>query len=112
MRARRSLQLARVVSAVALSSAGALASAAALPESFVYLRDIDPTILQDMRYAGSNNFTGAPVTGYEAAECVLVRPAAEALAAVQALALRAIADRLEHGEALPGEFVNVSFIAA
>lgn len=37
---------------------------------------------------------------------------AEALAAVQALALRAIADRLEHGEALPGEFVNVSFIAA
>ena len=84
MRARRSLQLARVVSAVALSSAGALASAAALPESFVYLRDIDPTILQDMRYAGSNNFTGAPVTCYEAAECVLVRPAAEALAAVQA----------------------------
>jgi zinc D-Ala-D-Ala dipeptidase len=84
MRARRSLQLARVVSAVALSSAGALASAAALPEGFVYLRDIDPTILQEMRYAGSNNFTGAPVTGYDAAECVLVRPAAEALAAVQA----------------------------
>jgi predicted RNase H-like HicB family nuclease len=37
---------------------------------------------------------------------------AEALTVVQALALRAIADRLEHGEALPGEFVNVSFIAA
>lgn len=37
---------------------------------------------------------------------------AEALVVVQALALRAIADRLEHGEALPGEFVNVSFIAA
>ena len=53
---------------------------AALPEDFVYLRDIDPTILQDIRYAGSNNFTGEPVAGYEAAECVLVRPAAEALA--------------------------------
>ena len=37
---------------------------------------------------------------------------AEALAAVQALALRAMADRLEHGEALPDKFLNVSFIAA
>lgn len=32
-------------------------------------------------------------------------------AAVQALALRLIADRLEHGEAVPGP-MNVSFIAA
>lgn len=55
-----------------------------MPSDFVYLRDIDPTILQDMRYAGSNNFTGEPVPGYDAPECVLVRPAAEALAAVQA----------------------------
>ena len=37
---------------------------------------------------------------------------AEALAAVQALALLAMADRLEHGETLPDEFLNVSFIAA
>ena len=37
---------------------------------------------------------------------------AEALTAVQALALRVLADRLEHGEALPEELVNVSFIAA
>jgi predicted RNase H-like HicB family nuclease len=36
----------------------------------------------------------------------------KALAAVQALALRVMADRLEHGEALPDEFLNVSFIAA
>jgi predicted RNase H-like HicB family nuclease len=34
-----------------------------------------------------------------------------ATAAVQALALRLIADRLEHGETLPGP-MNVSFIAA
>jgi predicted RNase H-like HicB family nuclease len=34
-----------------------------------------------------------------------------ATAAVQALALRLIADRLEHGEAVPGP-MNVSFIAA
>ena len=35
----------------------------------------------------------------------------QATAAVQALALRLIADRLEHGEAVPGP-LNVSFIAA
>jgi len=40
------------------------------------------------------------------------RTRAEALAAVQVLALRVLADRLEHGEALPEELLNVSFIAA
>ncbi len=35
----------------------------------------------------------------------------QAWAAAQALALRLIADRLEHGEAVPGE-LQVSFIAA
>ncbi len=34
----------------------------------------------------------------------------QALAGVQALALRVIADRLEHGEAVPGEMI-VSFAA-
>lgn len=36
----------------------------------------------------------------------------EALAAVQALALRVLADRLEHGEAVPEKLLNVSFVAA
>jgi D-alanyl-D-alanine dipeptidase len=72
------------LAAVALSFAGAPAFAAEMPKDFVYLRDIDATILQDMRYAGPNNFTGAPVPGYDAPECVLLRPAADALAAVQA----------------------------
>jgi len=35
----------------------------------------------------------------------------EAIAKAQALALRVLADRLEHGEAAP-EFVNISFAAA
>jgi D-alanyl-D-alanine dipeptidase len=54
-----------------------------LPEPLVYLRDIDPTILQDMRYAGTDNFTGQRVPGYRAAECVLLRETAEALSRVQ-----------------------------
>src|SRR5580692_6730157 len=60
----------------------ALASSA-LPKGFVYLRDIDSTIVQDIRYAGSHNFVGRPVNGYLAAECILSAPAANALANVQ-----------------------------
>ena len=58
-------------------------AAESMPEGFVYLRDIDPTIEQDIRYAGPKNFTGEPVPGYGAGECVLVREAAEALKRVQ-----------------------------
>lgn len=50
----------------------------------VYLRDVEPGIRQDMRYAGPDNFTGHPLPGYGAAECLLQRPAAQALKRVQA----------------------------
>ncbi len=56
----------------------------ALPSSLVYLRDVDATIAHDIRYATSNNFTGKPLPGYDAAECVLTREAATALRLVQA----------------------------
>lgn len=36
----------------------------------------------------------------------------QALGAAQALALRVLADRLEHGEAVPEQLLNVSFVAA
>src|SRR5271167_4656869 len=55
----------------------------ALPRGFVHLRDIDPTIVQAIRYAGSHTFVGRPIRGYLAAECILSTPAANALAAVQ-----------------------------
>jgi D-alanyl-D-alanine dipeptidase len=55
----------------------------ALPRGFVYLRDLDPTIVQDIRYAGSHNFVGRPIKGYLAAECILSVPAANALKTVQ-----------------------------
>lgn len=54
-----------------------------LPAPLVYLRDVDASILQDIRYAGPDNFTGRPVPGYGAPECVLLREAAEALSRVQ-----------------------------
>jgi zinc D-Ala-D-Ala dipeptidase len=65
-------------------AAPALAGSA-LPRGFVYLRDIDPTIVQDIRYAGSHNFVGRPIRGYLAAECILSEPAANALRNVQKL---------------------------
>jgi len=57
--------------------------AANLPSDFVYLKDIDPTIVQDIRYATYHNFIGHPIAGYQVAECILTKPAATALAAVQ-----------------------------
>jgi zinc D-Ala-D-Ala dipeptidase len=55
----------------------------ALPKDFVYLKNIDPSILQDMRYAGYHNFIGRPIKGYEGPECILTKQAALALHDVQ-----------------------------
>lgn len=52
-----------------------------LPPGFVRLADIAPGIRQDMRYAGSHNFVGRPVAGYESPVCWLRREVAQALAA-------------------------------
>jgi zinc D-Ala-D-Ala dipeptidase len=73
----------RLLFLIILGCAGPALGDEEMPKGFVYLRDIDPTIQQDIRYASSHNFTGKPVPGYEVAECVLVRQAAEALKAVQ-----------------------------
>jgi zinc D-Ala-D-Ala dipeptidase len=59
-------------------------AAGGIPAGFVYLRDVDPSIVQDMRYAGSHNFVGRQVKGYKSADCILTREAAEALKQVQA----------------------------
>jgi D-alanyl-D-alanine dipeptidase len=55
-----------------------------LPKDFVYLREVAPGIAQDMRYASSDNFTGHPLPGYDAPECILRRDVALALSKVQA----------------------------
>lgn len=60
----------------------------ALPAGFVYLRDIDSSIEQDIKYYSDDNFVGRPIKGYDAAECILTRETAEALAKVQKLLLQ------------------------
>ena len=44
--------------------------------------DVVPGLVTDMRYAGSHNFVGRPIEGYEAPRCLLTQPAAAALADV------------------------------
>jgi D-alanyl-D-alanine dipeptidase len=60
------------------------AETAGLPPGFVRLREVDGTILQDIRYATADNFTGSRVPGYRTGECILRREVAEALKLVQA----------------------------
>jgi zinc D-Ala-D-Ala dipeptidase len=70
--------------ALAFAASASAATAQTLPGGFAYLADIDPTILQDIRYAGANNFVGRPLAGYGAAECVVKREVGLALKRVQA----------------------------
>ena len=46
------------------------------------VRGVDTTIRVELRYATSNNFTGAPLPGYGANRALLQREAAQALARV------------------------------
>jgi D-alanyl-D-alanine dipeptidase len=55
------------------------ARAEPLPPGFVRLSDVAPAIRQDMRYARGFNFMGEIVPGYDAPQCILLRPAAKAL---------------------------------
>lgn len=51
-----------------------------LPDDFVYLTDIDPTIIESIRYNTDQNFLGRVVTGYEkATRIVCTREAAQRL---------------------------------
>ena len=50
-----------------------------LPEGFVYIQDIIPSVREDIRYAGDHNFVGCPVDGYFAPKSVLQECAALAL---------------------------------
>jgi D-alanyl-D-alanine dipeptidase len=54
-----------------------------LPEGFVYLKDIDPTIIVKMKYYDNDNFTGLRVAGYNKPQAILTLEAAKSLKKVQ-----------------------------
>lgn len=51
-----------------------------LPDGFVYVHEIIPDVILDIRYAGTHNFVGDVIDGYEAPYAVLTEQAACALA--------------------------------
>ncbi|NEB82270.1 M15 family metallopeptidase [Streptomyces sp. SID14478] len=77
-------RLASLTTATLLGVSAAPTTARALPEpkapaNFVALRDVDPTIIQEMRYYTVHDFVGAPIDGYEEPMCILAGAAAQAL---------------------------------
>jgi D-alanyl-D-alanine dipeptidase len=72
-----------IVIALAMIAHSAPVRAQSLPGGFVYLRDVGSSIVQDIRYAGSNNFVGRPLNGYKAGECVVKRAVGLALNRIQ-----------------------------
>jgi zinc D-Ala-D-Ala dipeptidase len=73
----------RTLATTAVICAGATAQAGDRPNSFVEATTIVPGLVVEMRYAGSHNFVGEPIAGYERSVCLLTRTAAQALALVQ-----------------------------
>ena len=55
-----------------------------LPNDFIRINDLEPSILEDLRYATEHNFIGKRIDGYTAPKCILTKEAAVALAKVQA----------------------------
>jgi D-alanyl-D-alanine dipeptidase len=53
------------------------------PDSFVYLADIDLTIIQSVRYATAENFVGSVIRGYDASKIIMKRVAAVGLSEAQ-----------------------------
>ncbi|MEM7283848.1 MAG: M15 family metallopeptidase [Pseudomonadota bacterium] len=58
-------------------------AAQTIPKGFVYLDEAVPGIVLDIRYAGSNNFVGEKITGYDSPRCVISSVAANRLILVQ-----------------------------
>jgi D-alanyl-D-alanine dipeptidase len=70
------------LAAALLASVSAQALAQERPAAFVDAATVVPGLIVDARYAGSHNFVGRPIDGYEAPRCLLTNAAAQALAGV------------------------------
>lgn len=68
---------------VACLPVAAAAQTQQLHPAFVDAATVVPGLEADMRYAGTNNFVGAKIAGYEKPVCLLTKEAAAALVKVQ-----------------------------
>jgi D-alanyl-D-alanine dipeptidase len=74
--------LALVLAALPAQAALAQEPVGGRPTAFVDAATVVPGLIVEMRYAGSHNFVGRPIDGYEAPRCLLTKAAATALAGV------------------------------
>jgi len=54
-----------------------------LPEGFVYLKDVVPSIELELRYFGDHNFIGKPIDGYSKEKGIVTEETAKALKKIQ-----------------------------
>jgi zinc D-Ala-D-Ala dipeptidase len=80
VKARR--RLLATVFAIGIAVPAAVAEETQRPADFVDAATVVPGLIAEIRYAGSHNFTGQPVDGYQAPHCLLTRQAVGALAEV------------------------------
>ncbi len=77
---------AALVALIAIAGCAHVQSASDTDRSgFVDAASVVPGLVVDMRYAGTMNFVGRPIAGYDAPVCLLTRETVVALAKVQAL---------------------------
>lgn len=53
------------------------------PKDFVSVKELDPSLIVELKYLSSDNFLGRPVKGYKQNICYLAHPAAKALMKAQ-----------------------------
>lgn len=81
---KKNLFLLSLFSSLAIIGSCLAMSQEAKDKGFVYLSDIDPTIITSVRYATNENFVGKPVDGYKKPVLMLTKQTAQALKKVQA----------------------------
>lgn len=54
-----------------------------LPKEFSYVKELIPSVVEDIRYYAKDNFIGQPIDGYLAPKSILTTPATKALKKVQ-----------------------------
>lgn len=86
-----------------------------IPDGFCYVHERIPDVLLDIRYAGTHNFVGDPIDGYEAPFAILTEAAAdklgEAAAEFRALGYRVMIFDAYRPQSAVRHFVRWSKIA-
>lgn len=76
-------QITKAAQSKEMAAATTTATPGQLPEGFVDLKEVDPTILHSLRYINEENFTGVPVPGYNTSRVIVTNVLAQKLKTIQ-----------------------------